>query len=83
MKPQPVPFLLSCLLGLGGVTLGVVGFDAERLIGAVDDLKASQQSDHVQIVTTAGDVAELKPRVGTLEMGYSDLSTRVIKLEPR
>lgn len=83
MKVQPVPVLLSCLVALGGTTLGIVGFDAERLISAVEDLRSTQQNDHVQIVTNSNDIAAIKPRVGALETGYADLSTRIIKIEPR
>lgn len=86
MKIAPsfsVQQLLTGLLALGGVTLGVIGFDAERLIGAVDDLKGAQAADHLQIVTNTNGIAGLVPRVDGLEIKYADLDHRVIKLEPR
>jgi hypothetical protein len=78
-----VPQLLTVLAGLGTVTLGIVAFDAERLIGAVDDLKGLQQADHVQITTNTNAISSLTPRVDTLEGKYVEVDHRLIRLEPR
>lgn len=81
--PLNVPQLLTVLAGLGAITLGIVAFDAERLIGAVDDLKGVQAADHTQITVNAADIASIKPQIGDLQIKVVDLQGRVIKLEPR
>ncbi len=75
--------MLTGLIGLGTLTLGIVAFDAERLIGAVDDLRASQQADHVQINQNTVALVGITPRVEALEVKYYDVDHRLIKLEPR
>lgn len=83
LKGFSVPQLLTGLIALGSLTLAVIGFDAERLIGAVDSLRKSQADDHLQITTNTNSIAGLIPRVGDLEVKYADIDHRVIKLEPR
>jgi hypothetical protein len=85
MKPLgfSVPQLLSALIGLGAVTLGIVTFDAERLIGAVDDLKQAQAADHAQVQQNTVALTTLSPRVDSLEIKYVDVDHRLIRLEPR
>lgn len=81
--PFNVPQLLTGLIALGGITLAIVAFDAERVIGAVDDLQKSQATLNTQITLNANDIAVLKPRVGELEVKLEDHEHRLIKLEPR
>jgi len=83
MKWLSVPQLLTALIALGGLTFGLVAYDAERLIGAVDDLRALQAADHLQITVNANDIASIKPQIGDLQIKVVDLQGRVIKLEPR
>lgn len=75
--------LLAGLIALGGLTLTIVAFDAERLIGAVDNLKIAQAEDHLAVVTHTNQIAAIVPRVDGLEIKYIDVDHRLIKLEPR
>lgn len=83
LKLLSVPQLLTGLIGLGTVTLGIIAFDAERVISAVDSLRTAQASDHVQISTNTNAIANVIPRVDGLEVKYADVDHRLIKLEPR
>lgn len=78
-----VPQLLTGMIALGGLTLGIVAFDAERLISAVDDLKTAQAQDHYQVTQNTGQIAALGNRVEDIDTKYVDLDHRVVKLEPR
>lgn len=86
MKPfniMTVPHLLSALLGVATISCGLVCFDAERLITAVDNLRELQAQDHLQVVVTQGDISGLKPRVSALEATAQNHEFRLLKLEPR
>lgn len=78
-----VPQLLTAMIGLGSITLGIVAYDAERLIGAVDDLKGIQAADHLQINTNTNAISQLTPRVDSLEGKFVDVDHRLVRLEPR
>lgn len=86
MKPfnlMTVPHLLTALCGIASLTAMLVGFDAERVISAVDKLRDLQAQDHLQIVRTQDDVSSLTPRVSTLENTVQNHEFRLLKLEPR
>jgi predicted PilT family ATPase len=78
-----VPQLLTALIGLGTFSLAVLTWEAERMVSAIDDLRAGQASDHSQLQVTSDRVESFGPRIDGLEVKYVDLDHRVIKLEPR
>lgn len=58
-------------------------WEFERALNRLDAIETNTGQDHTQITVSAGDIADLKPRVGALEDQVGNLDHRVTRLEPR
>lgn len=73
--------LLSAIVGIISVFGTVVTFDAERMIGAVDDLKAVSASDHQILIDHTQQLGNIVDAQKILFQRTNDHEVRLAKLE--
>jgi hypothetical protein len=78
-----VPQLLSGILALGSFSLVVITWQAERVVSGLDALRETQAAHTTKLELTTDKVDRVMPRIDNLEIKFTDLDHRVIRLEPR
>lgn len=75
--------LLSILIGVGTITLGLFAFDAERVIGRVDQLTATTAEIHETTSLLDGKVTSLNSRVDGFGNILTEHEKRISSIEGR
>ena len=68
---------------LGSALVGLGAWDLERAIAKLDSIDANTREIDKQGDQNKNDIADLKPRVGAMELTIGDHERRIIRLEPR
>jgi hypothetical protein len=78
-----VPKMLAALIAVGGVTLGLFAFDAERAIARLDEVATQAQAIHETTTVLVTRVDGLDTRVNGLSGQVTDHEKRITLVEAK